>query len=235
MKTFPLVRIFSVLFAAILLLTVLSSCSEPYRKLYEEEQDGITYCVRGFSGKPRHLVIKRGDRILFSVSIESDASVRALDEKYGLLLTDLNFDGKTDVLLPVRRTGECIEYVVFLQSEDGEAFTKSEELSGLCNLRADADRTAVFAFSHTYTTEKAYGDTPSVSVSTDRATKYVWENGIPEPEMYVSITYYSETGLYCYSVAYYDSLRKKFNDSDDVWLKPEEYADKDMSFLYYFR
>lgn len=235
MKSFSIIRCFAVLLAMLLSLCALSSCAEPYRKLYEEEQNGLSYCVRGFSGKPQHLVIKQNDKILLSVSIESDATVRNLDEKYGLLLTDLNFDGKTDVLLPVHRADECVEYVVFLQSANGEAFEKSEELSGLCNLRADPDRQAVFAFSHTYTTEEAYGDTPSVSVSTDRATKYVWKNGTPEPEMYVAITYYSETGLYCYSVAYYDSLRKKFGDSDDVWLKPEEYAAKDMSFLYYFR
>ena len=196
--------------------------------------DGITYCVRGKRFRARQVVIKSGEEILWAERIRVAADVGSLRGSYGLEVLDLNLDGRQDLMIPDGVTGECLSYLCWLQTEDG-SYQKSEALSGLCNLAVDPELKAVFAFSHDYDYMEGGDDEAASSASRDITTKYVWKRGKLVPEMYAAITYYTPSNLYCFSVAYYDEASGSFSDPDDVWLTPDEYAEKDMSFLYYFR
>ena len=217
------------------LLFPLTSCTERYDLLYSEEHDGITYCVRGTGNTAKQVVVKEGDKVLWYQGVKIDGSVGNLNDRYGLELLDLNFDGHLDLMIAEKLEGEQITYLCWLKSADGYDYQPSEALSGLNNIKADERLKAIFGFSQSVTYEQEYGDEKPYKVSADTTTKYVWEGGELIPHTRVSLSYFEKTERYCYSVAYYDEVAKEFEISNDIWLTPEEYAEEDMSFLYYFR
>ena len=228
-------RILCLLLCALMLLPLLSCKAERYDLLYSEEHDGITYCVRGKKDTPKQIVVKEGDKVLWAQKIKVDESVGNLNESFGFEVPDLNFDGHLDLMIAQKAEGELITYLCWLRSADGYDYQLSEELSGLINIKTDERLKAIFAFSRETRREQEYGDAEAYDVTTDTATKYLWEDGELVPEMRASITYYPKTDRYCYSLSFYDETTKKFGDSNDKWLTAEEYQKEDMGFLYYFR
>ena len=55
--------------------------------------------------------------------------------------------------------------------------------------------------------------------------------------MKASITYYAETDLYLYSVAYYNAETQEYEDDygTEDWMTPEEYNEVDKSIIFYFK
>ena len=223
--------------AALLLGTLCSCAKEQYDLLYEFEKGGLTYCVRGSGTRARQVVVKRNSEILFHQKTDVDRGVGTLGGDYGLSVLDLNFDGADDFMLANEVAGDCIAYTCWLWSAEKETFVKHEALTGLCNIQTQYEpKEAIMAFSHSY--EKLDENPKSqASVSTDAATQYVWEDGELLPHIRVSMSYYSETNAYLYSVAYYDvetgTLVEDYNR--EKVLSAEEYRELDLSFLYYFK
>jgi hypothetical protein len=218
----------------LMLLPFAASCkAERFSLLYSTEVGGVTYCVRGNGDRPRQVVIKQGDKVLWASKVKVSRSVGNLGESYGLEIVDLNFDDLPDLMIPTAVDGECVSYACWLQNSDGKGYTYSKELSALQNVHADPDRLAVFGFAHSYW-EETDQESPDRIISTDTTTKYVWKDGDLQPQIRVSITHYPIEKRYCYSVSYYDEETGEFNVPDDSWLTPEEYKTTDFSFLYYF-
>ena len=230
-------RLLCLALCAILLLPLASCAGERYDLLYEVTLDDVTYCVRGSGTRAKQLVVKSGDEVLWSKRVKVKKSVGTVKGTYGFLAEDLNFDGHRDLVIATDLVGDCMANLCFLYDAASGSYVKSEELSALYNVRANSDLKAVFGFMHTYTTEPAYQDVPASSISTDTATKYVWKDGVLTPDIRVSITFYSESARYLYSVAYYDTETQSFfeDDAKDAWLTADEYKEMDMSFLYYFK
>ena len=229
-------RIVSILLTLALLLALAACSAEQYDALYViDGENGMTFTVRGSGTRPKQIVVKNGDEIIWKTKVKIPRSVGSLGGHYGFEIIDLNFDGYNDLMLADGVSGECISYICWLYDEASGKYVRSEQLSGLCNIHADADLKALLAYTHTYTMEQAYADVPASYITVDSTTKYVWNDGNLTPEVRASISYYSETEMYQYSVAVYDSENGTFADSDDKWLSPEEYKTYDMSFLYYFK
>ncbi|MBQ8310341.1 MAG: hypothetical protein IJX80_04930 [Clostridia bacterium] len=214
----------------LILLLCCTSCAEMHDLLYETEQSGITYCVRGNGTRVKQIVVKNGNRVIWSKAIETDSTVGNLDGCYGLGVADLNFDGYDDVMIATAVDGDLISYACFLRDGEKEDFDYSAELSALSTIGVNYSLEAIFGF----TQERETLSDGHYSLC-DQATKYIWNGGKLLPEMYASITYNSKIDTYRYSVAYYDEELNRFEDSSDIWMTPEEYAGADMSFLYYFK
>lgn len=227
-------KLIALMLILLTLLPLATSCGERYSLLYSTEAEGVTYCVRGRGDRPKQVVAKRGEEVLWISAVKVARGTGDFEGSYGLEIQDLNFDGKLDVMIPTGKNGERISYACWLQNDDGNGYTLSEELSSLCNIKADTELLAVFGFakSSLETTDK-YGVDYTAPV--DTTTKYVWREGKLLPQIRVSLTHYAPEDKYCYSVSYYDESIGEFNDPDDVWLTPEEYEETDFSFLYYFR
>lgn len=223
-------KLSALLLTLLLLLSTLLSCSaEKHSLLYEKTVGKYCYAVRGSGTHARQITVKKDGSLVWSMEVDVSRAVGNLHSVYGFYVEDLNFDGIADLRIATDLDGESATYLCFLGQPNGRSFTRSEELSGLCNIRADAKLGAIFAFSHSFTTELSH------HTECDKTTKYVWDEGKLRPDMYASITYYSEANLYCYSVAYYNTDSNAFDSPNDRWLTPEEYKEIDMSFLYYFR
>lgn len=217
------------------LLLSLTSCGEMHELLYSVEADGLTYCIRGTGTRPRQIVVKLGDEIVWSRSVRVDRKVGNYKNCYGFEIMDLNFDGEKDIVLTQKLNKDVADVSCWLWNEQKNRFVLSEELSKLNNVKSDSTLKAIFAFDHTYTYEKAFADIPDTYVSTDIVTKYLWVGGKLVPERRVSLAYDSEHKFYVYSISEYDESTKSFSPPDDVYLSKEEYQSRDFSFFYYFK
>ena len=227
------VKFVSLLLCALLLLPFLTSCVwERHELLYEVEQNSLTYSVRGKGGRVKQIVVKENGKAIWSKSIQTDRKMAKIDDAYGFLLQDLNFDGYDDILIATQKEGECVTYDCYIRLGKEIKYKRNEELSSLYNVRADERLQAIFAFEQT---REARGD--NAYTTCDKAVKYFWKEGKLVPDMYVAIHYYSNSELhpYCYAVSYYDEELGKFMDSYDDWLTKEEYKNADLSVLYYFK
>ncbi len=228
-------RVLSLLLCFVLLLLFSSCATERHELLSQVAVAPHTFCVRGRGDRVKQVVVKSGDEVIFAAKVKVARDVGAMGGTYGLKVLDLNFDGHQDFIIADAVGGDEVSYLCWLFNPTSGTFESSADLSGLCNVHADAELKAIFAFSHTYVSEREYEDVPESHTSTDTSTKYLWKNGKLVPSIRASVTYYSQSDLYCYSVSYYDEELGKYTDSDDKWLTPEEYASYDMSFLYYFK
>ena len=228
-------RLLSLLLCILCLFSASGCAAEQHSLLYQITVGPITYCVRGTGSKARQIVLRANDEVIWSTGIKVSGNVGSLDGTYGFDVLDLNYDGFQDFMIVNDVAGEAMSYLCWLWNPTSGNYEKSNELSGLCNIQQRVDLKAIFAFTHTYKLEDAYLDAPASSVTSDSTTKYVWKKGVLTPEIRATITYYSEFDRYCYSLAYYDEELGDFGMSDDRWLTPEEYKQRDMSFLYYFR
>lgn len=230
-------RILSLLLCALMLLSLLPSCAkERYDLLNSIDVGERTYCVRGSANRAKQIVVKSGDAVLFSQKVKVDKSVGAQNGSYGFAVLDLNFDGHMDLMIATDVEVECVFYDCWLYVPATDSYEKSEALSGLANLVPDAKLQAVFGFSQEFSSTPAPApNLPPITVSRDLATKYIWQNGELIPSIRVTLTYYSETDRYLYSVYYYDEQTKKLEWDTEHWMTPEEYRETDLSFLYYYR
>lgn len=227
-------KFYSILLCVLLFLPILTSCaSERFDLLYEIECNGITYCARGKDDRVKQIVVREDGKAVWSKRVKTDRKMEKIDSTYGLLVQDLNFDGYDDILIPTKADGDCVYYDCYLRDGENKKYIQNDVLSGLCNVRADADLQAIFVFEQTV---EARGD--NAYVKTDKATKYFWQNGALVPDMYAAIHYYSDSDYkpYFYAVAYYDEELKDFGDSSDKWMSEEEFENTDFSkTVYYFK
>lgn len=230
-------RILLILLTLSTLLSLAGCGKEPHNLLREIECGGRIYCVRGSSMRAKRIVVKENDEVIWSERVKVDSSVGTQNGTYGFDVLDLNFDGFVDFLIADDVAGDCISYKCWLWDSTEGDYVLSEDLTGLCNVRIDVKMEALFAFAHTYETEKEYADVPATTTTSDSTTKYIWQDGALIPQIRASITYFSETNLYLYSVAYYNEETKSLEAdyTKEQWLTPEEYKTHDMSFLYYFK
>ena len=229
MKT---VKICSILLCILLILPLFAACTERFELLYEVEANGLTFSARGSGDRVKQVVVKENGKVIWSKRVRTDKKMEKIDQTYGLIVEDLNFDGYDDILIAIEGEDDLIRYDCYLRAGEASKYELNEELSSLYNVRADARLGAIFTFSRT---TEARGD--DAYLATDKSTKYFWQDGGLVPDMYAAVHYYSggDQKPYCYAVAYYDEELGDFGESTDVWLTEEEYETTDWSFLYYFK
>ena len=227
------IKLYSIILCVLMILPLLVSCAgERFDLLYEVEQNGLTFSARGSGERVKQITVEENGKVIWSKRIRTDKELGKIDNTYGLVVEDVDFDGYDDILIAIEREEECIRYDCYLRVGTKPQYNLCEELSTLYNVRADARLGAIFAFNQT---TDARGD--NAYLKTDKTTKYFWKDGKLVPDMYAAIHYYSggDQKPYCYAVAYYDEELGDFLDSTDKWLTEEEYETTDWSFLYYFK
>ena len=230
------IKLCSLVLCLLLLVSVCTSCVwERHELLYEVEQNGMTFCARGKGERVKQIVVKQNGKAVWSKTIKTDKEMGKIDDAYGLLIQDLNFDGFDDILIAVAKNGDCVSYECYLRQGIEPQYKLHEELSSMYNVRANAELKAIFAFEQSI--EVREDDT---TITGDKVTKYLWVEGKLVPDMY-SALYQISNSLeevqkpYWWAVAYYDEELGDFLDSDDKWLTEEEYQAIDWGFLYYFK
>lgn len=230
-------RLLLLLLSLCLCASLLASCAaEKHDSLYYVDAGGFTFGVRGSGTRPKQLVVKKGEEIIFSQNLKISKKVGTRGGNYGFEALDLNFDGHVDMMIADELVGECLYYQCWLWNATTNKFEKSEALTGLANIKVDEKLQAIFAFEtdikSTPAPSTGYSD---LTVIRDTTTKYVWEDGVFHPSIATSITYYSETDRYEYAIFYYNPETGEMEEDQNKWMTPEEYRAADLDFIYYFR
>ncbi len=231
-------RLLLILLGICIFTSLLSSCAptERYDSLYYVDPGEFTFGVRGTGTRVKQLVIKKGEEILLLENLKVSKNVGSRGGNYGLEVLDLNFDGHMDVMVADNLIGECLYYQCWLWNAQSSAFEKSEELTGLANIKTDEKLQAVFAYStETKSTPSPDPEEADYTIIRDTTTKYIWEDGVFHASIAASITYYSETDRYEYSVYYYNPETQVLEEDQNLWMTPAEYREADLAFIYYFR
>lgn len=196
----------------------------------EWEQDGFSFSYRGSKSEIRKLYIEKDGKNIGKLDISSSASLFSSEEDKNAVL--LNSDGSGTLFL-----------VPFCADADGDRHFRplfvtpdgSAELdidADVSNPRVDFENSAVFS--------ECAGLDCLVDSPESPYTKYALYIGysINEnrliPLHSVSVTYHSETNIYCFSESFFDEQLGTLGEPVDDWLLPDEYAQKRDSFASLF-
>lgn len=219
---------------ALSLLLLLSSCAERRVLLSAPVGEGRSVSLLGSGDRPDRISVSDSSGEIWKRKLSVKKEIASLDSGAWLSVADFNFDGLPDLAVAEKSDGDVIYRSVFLAGSD-RSYRKSDFLSSLGNLAvADHAEGSLFSFDRSVTTGRGE-EARKITVTTDTATKYLWVDGAPVPEIRVSLTAYSDTGMRCYAVSYYDGESGAWDSYEDQWLTEDEFENADFSFLYYFR
>lgn len=201
MKSFSIKsRILTCLTAALLLTASLSACGMPQldRLVFED----MTYTLYGH-GRVERIEVERDGRRIGSYAAKgmTDELLAKLDDNsHGFLLSDLNFDGNSDMLLKTASTKAGIRYTAFLWDDTKEEYISNTSLSSLADIGMIASLKVITAKEYAYTIDPAVGDTPEFFAERHSLVLYRWIDGKLTEVHRKDMTYYEESDIYCYAV-----------------------------------
>jgi hypothetical protein len=186
----------------------------------EWEQNGVTFSYRGSKDEIRKLYIEKNGKKIGKFDISANVSL-------------FSAEGSQEAIFLIDNEEKALALVPFSSDEDGDRHYRalyinadgSSELdldNDISNPMADVENGSVF--SECAGTEilvdspdspyKKYASYTGYSIFNDRLT----------PIYEISVTYHSETNIYCFSERTYDGNLGTLGSSDDDWLTPDEYA-----------
>ncbi len=138
-----------------------------------------------------------------------------------LEFADVNFDGYTDLRLPVTTDGDHTRYANRIYSPDTEDFYSNTVLDLLKDPIIDPEAKQITAYYSKYTVEPAVGMSPEAYID-ERGTKTcAWINNVLTVVARDCMTYYSESNIYC--VARWET--DEYGDlvaAEERWLLPDQ-------------
>ncbi len=196
----------------------------------EWEQDDLTFSYRGSKDEIRKLHVEKNGKKIGKFDVSSDASLFANEENKKTIILTSDENG-TLMLVPFcSDTDGDIHYRPLLVKADGSATL--DEKTDVANPKVDLENMAVF--SECAGVEYAVDTTDSPYTKYARYTGYSIENSELVAINSVSVTYHSETNIYCFSQSVFDAQLGGLGEPVDDWFSPEEYAKKRESFASMF-
>jgi hypothetical protein len=194
---------------------------------YSTEDGSRTYALSGGTRK-KHISVLENGKEIWKTSVKTKPSVRNRKDDYGLSVLDLNFDGVNDIKLIVDEENDVLTEVCYLWNPTTGAYEESEALSQIKTIGVVPEQKLVLSYRG-----KTFDYASMKTVET--VVSYQWQDDGLIPYRKLSITYYHIQDYYCYGVADYLDGAFEFDEPSEQWLTPEEFAEKDWSFFYYFK
>jgi hypothetical protein len=186
--------------------------------------NGYTLKFYGDFEKTHILKVYEGSvrRATLPISIENEIFDEA--NKFIPYFEDINGDGHPDLFVPHSKDNNLdFRYAIFIWDNKVSMFTDTGVLNDLANINVNIDQNTVSSsmlirtvivdeqpnLPEIYTTEKVFEE-------------YKFIDGTCVKYKEISLTYYSETDIYCYSTHEYNSETKEFECLDEQWLSEEK-------------
>ncbi len=205
---------------------LLTACGAK-QPLYSVSQDDRTYEIRR-NGKRTTVTVTENDEAVWEITVKAKRSAWDAYGTGGLEIVDLNFDGLSDIKIALSEEDEKITEVCYLQDPATGLYEKSEALAQLYTVGVVKKQKLILSYMGV-TEDQASG------VTEESIVAYQWQGDSLIPYRRVTITYYPAQDRYCYGVADYLDGSFQFDEPNEKWLTPGQYADTDWSFFYYFR
>ena len=161
-------------------------------------------------------------RATLPISIENEI----FDEANKLIpyLDDVNGDGHPDLFIPHSKDNNLdFRYAIFTWDNESEMFTDTGVLGDLANIEVDLNENTI--------TSKMLLRTGVTESQPNLTEEYELKNVYTEYKLAdcafveyrkLSLTYYSESDIYCYSIYEYNSETKELEYFDEQWMDAEE-------------
>ena len=210
----------------LILPCILTACGAK-QPLYSVSQDHRVYEIRR-NGKRTTITVTENGISVWEITVKAKRSAWDAYGTNGLEVLDLNFDGLSDLKIALSEEDEKITEVCYLQDPVTGLYEKSEALAQLYTVGVVEDQKLILSYTG-ISADRATG------VTEESIVAYQWQGDSLIPYRRVSITYYPAQDRYCYGVSDYIDGSFQFDDPNERWLTPKEYAETDWSFFYYFR
>lgn len=200
----------------------------------EWEQNGISFSYRGSSNEVRKLHVEKDGKKCGSFKLSASKELFADEEsKNAIFLDELKEDAQSTLVLVPFELDEDGDrhYRALYIFPDGKAELDLE--NQVSNPSVEKDEKAVFSECIGHITLGSTPDSPYEKYASQ--TGYVFENGKMIPAYEITITYYSETNIYCFSERFFNSELGELGTSDDDWLSPKEYEAQRDKFASVFQ
>ena len=222
MKSFSIKsRILTCLIATLLL----TACGMP--QLEKLTVEDMTYTLYG-NGRTERIEVERDGRRIGSYAAKGmteELLTKLGDRDHGFLLSDLNFDGKTDMLLKTANTKSGLRYAAFLWDDAKGEYVSAASLSALTDIGMIASLQVITAREYEYTVDPAVGDMPEFYTERHSIVLYRWISGKLTEVHRKDRIYYEENDIYCYAV--YDFTDEgELELSRESWVDPEKMNDE---------
>ena len=186
----------------------------------EWEQNGVTFSYRGSSDEIRKLHIEKDGKKIGRFDMSANASLFSQEEsKKAIFLMESG--EKTLVLVPFSsdEDGDRHYRALYINADGSSELDLDNDVS---NPNTDLENGAIF--SECAGTEILADSPDSPYTKYASYTGYSILNERLTPIYEISITYHSETNIYCFSERTYDTELGTLGVSNDDWLSPDEYA-----------
>lgn len=201
----------------------LSSCKLP---LLEQTTVGeLTFSLYG-NGRIERIAVHRGEEHIGTYTergMSRDMLAALDDDSYGLILTELNFDGMPDMCIKNAKGSAGVRYAVYLWDAAQDGYVYHEALSALQGMGMLATEQAITAREFEHIIDPATGDTPEMYIEREAFVIYRWIDGVLTEVHRKEKTYYEENDIYCYAV-YERDVNGETVTVRESWISPEDMA-----------
>ena len=139
-------------------------------------------------------------------------------------LEDVNGDGHPDLFVPHSKDNNLdFRYAIFIWDNNSSMFTDTGVLCDLANIDVDLNENTVTSKMLLRTVvAEAQPNLPEEYELQNVYTEYKLADGAFVEYRKLSLTYYSESDIYCYSIYEYNSETKELECFDEQWMDAEE-------------
>ncbi len=143
-------------------------------------------------------------------------------EDYGFSIADLDFDGIPDLRVVSERNSDGDVYACYISDGAGD-FKLDAALSSLRGACWDAENETVSVTTRTHTELVSYPNAPPIYTDETRKVFYGRDEdgGKLEVIREETLTYYSETEIYCYAI-YEPNEDGELEVTDEHWILPDK-------------
>lgn len=188
-------------------------------KYHVAEADGKEFIFYGSFGKVRKVTVKENSQKLFSFQFSADADVYA-DGISAVEIFDVNYDGNNDILVAFKQDSDGdVHRRLLLASKNDYTFVRDVDV---INFSDEGGKliSEEQSFKYLAQTREEYTVPYEMTVS---KTVYEYFEDTVIPRSKITVSYYSESLIYCVAVFEYDEYYEELISASEDWLSQEEY------------
>ena len=189
-------------------------------KYHVAEADGKEFIFYGSFGKVGKVTVKENSKKICSFELSADADI--YDGISAVEISDVDRDGKNDILVAFKKDADGdVHRRLLLASKGGYSFVRDVDV---VNFR-DGDGTVISeeqSFKYLAETKEEYTVPYERTVS---RTVYEYFEDTVIPRSRITVSYYSESLIYCVGVFEYDENYGELMSVSEDWITRSEYDD----------
>ena len=209
---------------AVMLLTNIFDLELNPIKLHQHQLGEFTLKLYGNLSECRIVKVYDKSVRLATLKLNVDKELLSESSLFDPYLTDINGDGHLDLIIPHSKdSNQSIIYSAFTWDNEIRQFIPQTALTKLANIEINTDNNTIASTVNTrIVIAEEQANVPEVFEDETCFTEYKLIENIFVPFRERSLTYYSDTDIYCYSIYDYNEKTKELEYTDEQWITEEE-------------